>query len=864
MTDADSLALVAIYQQMGGSQWSKKENWLSQPVASWAGVNIENGRVTELRLDEVGLKNNFPADLYKLTALKKLTIRESALKGGLGEELTKLTELQELVVEADDFKIGFWSRIGQLSKLKKLILTSVTIDQAIPAAIGQLTQLEELILANTRVKGSLPQSLGSSNALTRIDLSQNQLRGAVPASVFNLPNLKYLALNDNQLESLPNNVLSSARLRTCYLQNNRLKGALPRDVNQGTATPLTLALENNQFTGSVPEAWENVVFDELTLQENQLTGEFPAIGMPKRLDISANNFTALPALEKSSFTRGQTCVLICHTNRLTFDDLVPNQEYLACTTCQDRYAPQEEVFINLDRNLKSGETSTIELPFNQAVSGGQYVWYRQDTEVTRTQGNALTISAFTAEQAGGYRCDITNAALPGLMLRVRGISLNFQEKQQQTIEVPNVTAKKFGDAPFTLSARSSAGLPLTYQKIEGPIALEGNRVTIQGAGDATVKIIGQGNDQYATVEREITFTINRAKPVIRASRVEDKSFGDEAFRLDVTADDSLPVDLTVEEGNVVLDNGLVRIQGVGDVRIRATRAEDRDHEAADPVTIAFSVSRANQTLTFEPIADTAFLPNRALELETDLSSDLEVIYEVVNGGVEIVNGKAIIQQAGPVTIRATQPGNDNYRAANAVERSFTIAKAQQEIYFEKIDDKQATDAVFTLQANSNSDLPVGYRIVRGQATVDSQGTLTIEGDGEVVVEAYQEGNVNYEAAEPVQRKFLVRAANKQTQTITVKGVPDTVVVGETLMLEITISSDLSPEVQVAGPATNDNGALTFTQEGTCNYRYLSRATRLTMQPLHILRPSWWSLRVRTNLWHKILSTALSSGYTANR
>lgn len=813
VTDTDSLALVAIYQQMGGSQWSKKANWLSGQVASWEGVKIENGRVTELRLDKVGLKNSFPADLYKLNALKKLVIKEGSLTGGLGEELTKLTELQELVVEADGLTIGFWSKINQLAKLKKLILTSVTIDQAIPAAIGQLSQLEELRLANTQVKGSLPESLGNSNALTHIDLSGNQLRGALPASLFNLPNLVYLALNDNQLETLPGNVLSSPKLRECYLQNNRLKGALPRDVNRGGTTPLTLALQNNQFTGSVPEAWESVIFDELTLNNNQLTGEFPAMGMPKRLDISANNFTALPALEKSSFTRGQTCVLICHTNHLTFDDLLPNQEYLSCSNCQNRYAPQEEVRINLDRNLKSGETSTIELPFDQAVSGSQYVWYREDKEVTRTKGNALTINSFTAEQAGGYRCDITNDALPGLTLRVRGISLNFQEKQQQTIEVPDVATKKFGDAPFTLSARSSAGLPLEYQKVEGPIALEDNRVTIQGSGEATVKIVSRGNDEYAAAEREITFTINRAKPVIRAGQVNDKSFGDEPFQLEVSADDNLSVSLTVEEGDVELDNRLVRILGAGDVRIRATREEDKDYEAANPVTIAFSVSRADQTLTFEPISDTTFLPDRTLELEADLSSDLEIHYEVVSGGVEIVDGKAIMKQAGSVTIRATQPGDDNYRPAIAVERSFTIAKADQEIYFEKIDDKKDTDAPFALQANSNSDLPISYRILRGDATVDSDGILTIGGDGEVVVEAYQEGNANYHEAQPVQQKFLVSAASKETQTIIVKNVPDTVVVGESLTLDITVSSNLPSEVLVAGPATNDSGTLTFTQPG---------------------------------------------------
>ena len=177
----------------------------------------------------------------------------------------------------------------------------------------------------------------------------------MPTSLFNLPNLTYVALRDNRLESLPANVLTAGKLRECYLQNNRLQNSLPRNVDRPSATPLTLALDNNRFNGSVPEAWTTITFDELTLSNNQLTGELPALRMPTRLDISNNQFTKLPALAQSSFTQGKTSVLVCHSNELTFDDLLPNRAYLSCSDCQDRYAPQADVRLNLDRNLKSGE-----------------------------------------------------------------------------------------------------------------------------------------------------------------------------------------------------------------------------------------------------------------------------------------------------------------------------------------------------------------------------------------------------------------------------------------------------------------------------------------------------------------------------
>ena len=813
VADRDSLALVAIYQQTGGEQWRAQENWLRGQVASWEGVKIENGRVVELQLDRVGLSSPLPADLYLLTGLKKLTVREASLGGALSAELTKLTALEELVVEAKGLKINFLPGISSLANLKKLSLTSVNVDGALPATIGQLTRLEELVLSDAQITGKLPEALKNNNLLVRIDLSQNQLTGAIPAAIFTLPNLTYLALNDNRLESLPSNLLASAKLRTCYLQNNQLQGALPRDVSRDTNTALTLILGNNQFTGSVPEVWKDILFDELAINNNQLSGEFPSIGMPLRLDISHNQFTKLPALAKSSLTRDATCVLICRNNQFTFEDLVPNQAYLACSSCQDRYAPQPDVMVNLDRNLALGSSSSIELPFDQAVSGSQYVWYQEDNEVSRTNKNSLTITAFSSEQVGSYRCAITNTSLPGLTIQAVGIDLDYQQKQAQTIQVPDIPAKQFGDGPFALEARSSAGLPLTYQKVEGPVAVEGNTVTIQGAGDVTIKAVSAGNDQFESTEALITFTIAKGQPTITVGRVQDKTYGDEPFQLDISATNDLAVTLTVEMGNVTLDNGLVLIEGVGEVRIRASRDESDDYEAADPVTVVFSVSQAQQTLFFDPVADTTYRPDGVIPLTATLTSGLDVQYEVVSGGVEIVDGIAIMKSAGPATIRATHPGDANHLAAEAIVQSFTIAQSEQELYFEEIDAKYTTDEPFTLMASSTSDLPVMFRVLRGSATIDSDGQLTITGSGEVVVEAYQEGNNNYLPAVPLQQQFLVLAADKQNQDITVKEVPDTVIVGETLLLDITVSSGLTPSILVGGPATLAQGVLSFNQVG---------------------------------------------------
>ena len=813
VSDQDSLALVAIYQQTNGAAWSKKANWLNRSVSSWEGVKIKDGRVVELSFQEAGLNGRMPDDLYQLTALRKLIIKEPLLKGTLSDELTSLTQLETLSVEAPDVSATFLPQIARLNKLKQLSLISVAVNQAFPAALTQLKSLEKLVITDASMSGSISPDIENCRALQEVDLSRNQLQGRVPTGLLVLPNLSSLSLHNNRLETLPDNVLSSSALRYCYLHNNQLQGGLPREAKRDAARPITLTLGNNQLTGSVPEAWTSVTFDELTLNDNQLTGIFPPLAMPLNLDISANEFLQLPALRQSAFSQGKTSVLVCHSNRLTFEDLLPNRDYLACANCQDRYAPQLEVSVGLEQSATPGEDVRVILPFDADVSDSRYVWYKGNQEVAQTDINSLTVNSITPQQAGAYQTDVTNATLPGLVLQVFGISLDLEQKQSQSIQVPTIADKQFGDPPFAIGAQSSEGLPLTYQKVSGPVAIDGGQITIQGAGLATIKVMSPGNDVYAAVEQEISFDIAKAQPVIEVAPVADKSFDDDPFQLDIDIINDLSVQLTVEEGEVDIDNRWVTILGTGPVRITVRREASEDYEAANPVVVSFDVEKAEQTLTFGPIGDTTYVPGGEIDINTTLSSDLNVQYEVLSGAAEVVEGEVVMRGAGVVSIRASQPGNENYVAANAIEQTFTVAKASQEIYFERINDRMVGDPPFSLEAYSSSDQAVSFRVLRGPATVDDQGELSIQGDGEVAVEAYQDGDNNFVAAEPVVRSFLVQAPSKDIQTIVVGDLPDTVFVGGTVDLDIDVDSGLNPEVQIAGPATLSGRTISFLGEG---------------------------------------------------
>ena len=68
----------------------------------------------------------------------------------------------------------------------------------------------------------------------------------------------------------------------------------------------------------------------------------------------------------------------------------------------------------------------------------------------------------------------------------------------------------------------------------------------------------------------------------------------------------------------------------------------------------------------------------------------------------------------------------------------------------------------TLTATATSGLQVTYTVISGPATVDGS-VLTITGAGNVVVEADQAGNSNWQAAPPVQDTIVV---NPATLTVT--------------------------------------------------------------------------------------------------
>ena len=83
----------------------------------------------------------------------------------------------------------------------------------------------------------------------------------------------------------------------------------------------------------------------------------------------------------------------------------------------------------------------------------------------------------------------------------------FTTLATQTITFPNPGTKVFGDAPFTLGATATSGLPVTYSVVSGPATLDGSTLTLTGPGTVVVRATQPGNTNYTAatpVDRSFT------------------------------------------------------------------------------------------------------------------------------------------------------------------------------------------------------------------------------------------------------------------------------------------------------------------------------------------------------------------------
>jgi Leucine-rich repeat (LRR) protein len=282
-TILDSLALVALYNQCGGANWTSKTNWLSGPLNTWQDVTVENGRVVELNLGSnmgnrpsIGLVGTLPSEFSNLTELRILDLMENKLTGNLPESWAAMKNLKELYLQANQFSGTLPKSWSKLVNLEIIYLYNNNLTGELPENWSTLVNLVWLYLFNNQLTGSLPANWSSLVELQYLGLGSNKLSGTLPESWSTLVKLKDLYLDYNNFTgNLPESWSAMTNLGLAIIYGNKLTGTLPESWS-ALSNLENLSLDYNQFSGNLPESWSHLSkLEILGLGGNHLTGSLP-------------------------------------------------------------------------------------------------------------------------------------------------------------------------------------------------------------------------------------------------------------------------------------------------------------------------------------------------------------------------------------------------------------------------------------------------------------------------------------------------------------------------------------------------------------------------------------------------------------
>jgi uncharacterized repeat protein (TIGR03803 family) len=175
----------------------------------------------------------------------------------------------------------------------------------------------------------------------------------------------------------------------------------------------------------------------------------------------------------------------------------------------------------------------------------------------------------------------------------------------QTVTFAPLSAKTFGDEPFSLFATSSSGLPIEYTSSNPQVAtVNGSTVTIVGAGTTTIKAKQNGYPGYSNSEVDRVLTVNKASQAVTFAPLPEKKFSDNAFTLSANSSVNLPITFSSSNPAIASITGsTVTIHGAGTVTIVALQAGNENYL---PVDFSQPLNITDGGKTFDLVGAAAF------------------------------------------------------------------------------------------------------------------------------------------------------------------------------------------------------------------------------------------------------------------
>ena len=328
-------------------------------------------------------------------------------------------------------------------------------------------------------------------------------------------------------------------------------------------------------------------------------------------------------------------------------------------------------------------------------------------DVTLTYDGSLNIPI----EVGKYRVDavIRDANYSGIVTGTLVIG-----KGKQTIDFAQLPDHPVDGGPLSLIATTNSALPIRFELVSGPAAIDGSVLTPLASGVVTIRAIQEGNGAWspaAPIERKLAIT---------AASYAYASWSKVAFGTETSGDDG--------PGDDADGDGLTnRAEWI---------AETNPLDPTDRLSVrslSFSKSRGF-------VMD--WQTRAGLEYRV-MSSDGPGEWAEVPESLRIGDG----QLAEFVDKQLTLPGR-YYQV---------VCRGRQAINFPALPAHPVDGGLLTLAAVASSGLPVSYEWVSGPGRIEGD-SLMPTGEGLVTVRAKQGGNGAWQMAPPVEQTFVISAA----------------------------------------------------------------------------------------------------------
>ena len=327
--------------------------------------------------------------------------------------------------------------------------------------------------------------------------------------------------------------------------------------------------------------------------------------------------------------------------------------------------------------------------------------------------------------------------------------------EPQTITFAQPSDMTVGAATQALDAEASSGLPVTFSSQTPEVCtISAGHVAAVTAGSCTIaadQAGDEGFDPAPQVTRSLTVapavvepldqTIDFAQPGALTAGADQV--------LDAEATSGLPVSYTSQTPTIcsVADGAVVALLP-GTCTVAADQAGNEEYDAAPQVTKSFEVSAIAQTITFEPMDDVVFGDDVA-DADATADSGLPVTITSSTPQVCSVDGTDVVAlMAGTCTLVASQDGDATHAAAEPVEASFDISKADQTVTLGAVDDLKVDHGPAHVDVTTSRDVVPGVEsLTPAVCTLGAEGTVNLVAAGTCTIRAWVDADETHNGAE---------------------------------------------------------------------------------------------------------------------